>query len=362
MNKLFYSASILALAGLSACSGNKQEAASQGGDYTLTVAVTDPAAEGHMMYLTDYDTDLRVDSAIITGGKATITGKVDAPFMGRLMLDGRRAGMMVIEPGTITVDSNRVATGTPVNDAYVAYWEAQYRLAAQLDTLKSNKEEMPDSVFTTRMDSVRQASTILEQEYKAANEGNPRGMYMFITEQVYDMSLAQLDSALKANPTYANSARVQSLRQGKVTKEQTSEGHKFVDFAVPAADGDTARLSDHVGRGHYTLVDFWASWCGPCIRETETIKRIHAAYPDSTLEVLGVAVWDEPENTLKAIEQHKLPWAQIINTQKIATDAYGIPAIPCIILFDPEGMIVSRDKYGAELEAAVAEALAPKAE
>ena len=75
------------------------------------------------------------------------------------------------------------------------------------------------------------------------------------------------------------------------------------------------------------------------------------------MDFLGVAVWDEPENTLRAIEKHQLPWEQILNTQNVATDIYGIPAIPCIILFDPEGMIVSRDKQDAALIADVEAAM-----
>lgn len=359
MKKLFYLLAVGAAAsGFGACSGNGS-APANGGEYTLTVAA--PAeAEGHMLYLTDYDTDERVDSAVITGGRAVISSTVDNPFMGRLMLDGRRAGMVVIEPGEIVMDSNRVVSGTPLNDSWAAFDASMDSLSAAYDTIMAHKAEMPDTVAAARVDSIEALAARINADFAAANAGNPIGLYMFITHQVYDYNLQQLDSALKANPSYGESARVKSLREGKVTKERTSPGHKFVDFAVPTAQGDTARLSDHVGRGHYTLVDFWASWCGPCIRETETIKRIYNAYPDSTLEVLGVAVWDEPENTLKAVEQHQLPWGQIINTQKIATDAYGIPSIPCIILFDPQGMIVSRDLQGAELEAAVAEALSPK--
>lgn len=65
--------------------------------------------------------------------------------------------------------------------------------------------------------------------------------------------------------------------------------------------------------------------------------------------MLGVAVWDEPQNTLKAIEQHQLPWEQIINAKTVPTDIYGISGIPCIILFDPEGNIISRDKQDEDL-------------
>ena len=72
-------------------------------------------------------------------------------------------------------------------------------------------------------------------------------------------------------------------------------------------------------------------------------------YHDKGLDVLGVAVWDEPANTEAAISQHQIPWPVIINAQTIPTDLYGISGIPCIILFDPEGNIVSRDQQGEDL-------------
>jgi hypothetical protein len=76
--------------------------------------------------------------------------------------------------------------------------------------------------------------------------------------------------------------------------------------------------------------------------------------------VLGIAVWDEPENTLKAIKQHELPWECILNAQTIPTDLYGISGIPCIILFGPDGTILSRDKQDDALRADVTAALQQK--
>lgn len=355
MRKLLYTVGAVTLGAMAACNGGASKSA-QGGDFTLTVPVS-TEAEGHIVYLTNYDSDSRVDSAVVTGGMAKFDSHVDTAYIGRLIMDGRRLGMVVVEPGTIAVDSaTRRASGTPTNDRLNAYTVAQDSLMKEFAAIRSD-ENMADSTREAAIEALGKRFDSLNEATMTENAGNPLGLYLFISK-AYDLNLAQMDSAITANPTYGNSLRVQKLRKGLVTKEATSPGHKFVDFEI-VNDGDTARLSDHVGRGHYTLVDFWASWCGPCIRETETIKRIYNAYPDTTLEVLGVAVWDEPENTRKAIEAHNLPWGQILNTQNVATDAYGIPAIPCIILFDPEGNIVSRDLMGAELEKAVADALAP---
>ena len=108
------------------------------------------------------------------------------------------------------------------------------------------------------------------------------------------------------------------------------------------------------------LVDFWASWCGPCMRQAAVLKEIYAEYHDKGLEIVGVAVWDEPQNTLEAIKTKELPWNNILNAQTIPTDLYGISGIPCIIIIGPDGTILSRDKQGDELKEAIKEEIKHK--
>ena len=140
-------------------------------------------------------------------------------------------------------------------------------------------------------------------------------------------------------------------------KERTSPGQKYIDFEI-TYDGKTSKLSDYVKPGKYTIVDFWASWCGPCMRQAAVLKEIYAENKDKGLEIVGVAVWDEPHNTLEAITAKELPWPNILNAQTIPTDLYGISGIPCIIIIGPDGTILSRDKQGDELKEDVHKALA----
>ena len=123
----------------------------------------------------------------------------------------------------------------------------------------------------------------------------------------------------------------------------------FKDFAVEY-EGKTIRLSDYVGHGKYVLADFWASWCGPCRQEIPNLIALYEKYKDKNFQILGIAVQDKIEDSQKAINEMKIPYPQIINSQKIATDLYGINGIPEIILFAPDGTILARGLRGEEIE------------
>ena len=169
-------------------------------------------------------------------------------------------------------------------------------------------------------------------------------------------SLAEIDSLTGVYPILNGNARLEKIRKAFKLEEETSVGKMFKDFEVTYNDS-TFRLSDVVGKGKYVLVDFWASWCGPCIRQTAVIKDLYKQYADKGLEVIGVAVWDEPEATIEAVKRHDLPWRNIINAQHIPSDIYGFQGIPCIILFGPDGTILSRDQQDEGLRNDVANAI-----
>ena len=145
---------------------------------------------------------------------------------------------------------------------------------------------------------------------------------------------------------------VQQIKKSISAKKTTAEGCMFVDFEI-----DGVKFSDYVGKGKYVLVDFWASWCGPCKAEIPNIADVYHKYAGEDFDVLSVAVWDKPEDTVAAASAHGVVWNQIINAQKVPTELYGIDGIPMIMLFAPDGTILKRDLRGEAIEDAVKEAL-----
>ena len=167
------------------------------------------------------------------------------------------------------------------------------------------------------------------------------------TQQVIDW--------LKAHPQAAH------MLASFETLAKTGEGQPFVDFTVveePAApEASTVKFSDYVGNGKFVLVDFWASWCGPCREEMPNLKNVYETYAGPNFDMLSVAVADELSETRKAAEELGITWNQIVNAQQIPLEIYGIDAIPHVILFGPDGTILKRSLRGAAIGEAVKEAL-----
>lgn len=334
-SKLFFG-SLLAFAAASCAN------ATEPSNYTITVNLT-ADEDGMYVYLTNYDTGIKLDSAIVENGVAKFASNVKDPFYARLLIEGNRIGDIFVEPAQITVTpaERDIDSNGAINAEFQSMQQKLMALANEFRALPD------DSTNEAKREAIYNRYNEVIDSTMHANINNPLG-YVLFTSQASGYELEELDNMLEKYPHFKDSERIKSARRHLVVKEETSVGHKYKDFAIINGD-KTQRLSDYIGGDHYTLVDFWASWCGPCIRETQVIKKLYEKYNGKGLEFLGVAVWDEPENTLKAIEQHNLPWNQILNAQSIPTDLYGISGIPCIILIAPDGTIVSRDKQDEAL-------------
>lgn len=322
-------------------------ATAQAAPYHVIAPMSDDD-EGAMVYMVNYDTGERIDSVLVAHGAAEFRGEIDEPVLARLLLDGQRYATFILEEGGTAINKERNATGSMLNDRLNAISAEINSLGLKFRTATTEQEQQV--IYA-------QYNKILD-EALAENADNPIGYYLFL-DMASSLSRAEFAEAIAKYPAMARYERVKRYQKSFDRQEATAEGQPFTDFEIEY-NGTTHRLSDVVGHGDYVLVDYWASWCGPCIRQTAVIKDIYKEYKDKGLKVLGVAVWDEPDATLAAIEKHDLPWECWLNGQSIPTDLYGIMGIPCIILYGPDGTILSRDKQSDELKAAVRDAMERK--
>lgn len=199
-------------------------------------------------------------------------------------------------------------------------------------------------------DAEEEYNDYLEQTIKA-NTDNIVGLIALSNIELEDDEemlelIDGMSDAIKAEP------RVKAMRQAIDASSKTAEGMMFTDFEV-----DGVKFSDFIGKGKFVLVDFWASWCGPCRREMPNLRNVYEKYHGDKFDMLSVAVWDKLEDTIQAAKEENIVWGQIMNAQRIPTELYGIQGIPHIILFGPDGTILKRNLRGDAIGEAVAEAL-----
>ena len=331
----------------------------------FTVNVVNAPQDGDkQVCLTSYDSGDTLAVATLKKGSAVLHGTVDGSYFARLIVNGRRVGM-VVEPGTIVVDAaSGSVTGTPLNkkleeiDSQIEAIESQ----AEAATNDFKEGKIDEEAATQRVEALEQQLVQAFIDAYEENRDNGIGPWAFNNYIMYaEPDARQLEILIGLAPAgYRQLERVKKAQRDALAKQLTAEGQRFTDFEMRDAAGKVTRLSHYVGEGHYTLVDFWASWCGPCRREIKnTLKPLHEQYKDKGLVIVGVAVWDDPADTEAAIAQMRLPWPVMKSDHNSSaeTDLYGISGIPHLMIIAPDGTIVSRGLQGDDLVAKVQELL-----
>lgn len=129
-------------------------------------------------------------------------------------------------------------------------------------------------------------------------------------------------------------------------------GQRFIDVQSKDANGKTHKLSQYAGKGKWVLLDFWASWCGPCQEEMPNVIDAYNKYHSKGFEIVGISLDEDKDEWLGAVEGWGMPWIQLsdLNGWKCkAAQKYGIDGIPTSFLIGPDGVIEACDLRGDEL-------------
>ena len=325
-------------------------------------------ANGQWVYLYKPNGQGASDSVQIANGRFTLERAVaEDGLIAHLVIPRSYNLSFIPEEGIIKADlAASGATGTPLNDEHTK--KSKYRKGlieearAKLKSIRADKN-LDDKAKEEAQEKV---SDELYAKIKPLAEADlkehPNDAIGLIALQnllgMEDVNVAKAEALLQQA---GDRLRAEESITKMVTRlrrvEATQAGAQFVDFEGVDDANKAVRLSDYVGKGHYVLVDFWASWCGPCRREIAHLKKVRDAYTDKGLVILGTVVWDEMEDHLKAMKELEITWPQIFNKTTEATELYGIAGIPQIILFDPAGKIVARDLRGEEINKLLDKAL-----
>lgn len=314
---------VAAAAVFAACSG--------GGERNLTVSLPG-VADGTELSVVTYDDSVVLAKGVFADGAVTLQVPADGDVLTQLMVDGKNKGYYVTQPGDAAFSADdEAAGGTPLNDQL-------RRMLQQMDSLDQYND---DDVFIPFM-----------LEKYNANRDNAIGLFAVN----YWMRLADadaIDSLLKTAPeSIRASKRKDKSVAAAALRKKTAPGSKYVDFKAQQPDGSTVALSDMIEPGKYILVDFWASWCPYCIKEIPDLKALAAKYPQ--LQIIGVAVRDQQDDTRNMVEKKQIGWKVMYNAGRVPYDIYGIGGIPHHMLLAPDGTIISRGESVAKLDARLA--------
>lgn len=324
-------------------------------------------ANGQWVYLYKPSGQGASDSVQIANGRFTLERAVaEDGLIAHLVIPRSYNLSFIPEEGIIKADLAAIAaTGTALNDLHAQ--KAKVREALETETrgrLKAiradknlddkAKEEAQEKIVNEFYGKIK---PLAEADLKEHSNDAIGLIALQTLLGMEDVNVAKAEALLQQAGDRLRAEESITKMVARLRRvEATQAGAQFVDFEGVDDANKAVRLSDYVGKGHYVLVDFWASWCGPCRREIGHLKKVRDAYTDKGLVILGTVVWDEMEDHLKAMKELEITWPQIFNKTE-ATELYGISGIPQIILFDPAGKIVARDLRGEEINKLLDKAL-----
>jgi len=324
------------------------------------------------------------DSSEVKDGKYAFKGSLVEPVKARLQAkyvaaaDGkprtisqrRDVASVFIEPAAIKITSNDSFSNIVVKGS------ASNAAAEKLDKkLKPLNEEMnafmakysaADAEGKKKLDSEYDViDNKMKEVYKQFATGTPASpiaLYAITQYAGYDINAAAVQPLFNKLP-----AKTRALPSATEFAERLAIAHKLVigNPAMEFTQMDTAGKPVSLAslRGKVLLVDFWASWCGPCRRDNPNVVRMFNQYKDKGFDVLGVSL-DRPdakEKWLKAIHDDKLTWTHVSDLKYWDNDVaklYGVRAIPFNLLLDKEGKIIGRNLHGDELDKKLGEVFA----
>lgn len=353
---------IAALCAFASCSEKPKK-------YTLSGTLPDDF-EGKKVYIIDSYRKKHnaVDSTTVTNGKFTFEGIAsDTPIVRFIKIqDGDMPSLFVIEEGnmTLTIDTVKNLTevkGGKLNDSYYTFRDSLNTILDESDSIESKwdakvqAEEMtPEKIAERKGELDRSENQI--QNYISSfiknNISNGLGEFVFFTQNYYLKPETLNELLVSAKKNFKDTENLDKVDAKVKAILESSAGKPYKDINGFDLKGKKVSLSDYAGKGKVVMIDFWASWCGPCRRSMPELKTIYDKYKNKGFEIVGVSLDKNKEDWANATKALNITWPQFSNLQgwdETSAKTYGVQSIPNTVLIDKNGTIVARNLHGNDL-------------
>jgi peroxiredoxin len=318
--------------------------------------------------------DKTIDSTQIFDNSFSFKGSLDHPKDFNLYIkDSRNYAQIWLEPKTITFKakneefSKAKITGSNTQNEQKILRSSQKDYRNRRDSLTTiyRDPKVSDSlkkVASDELQKIYDSHTLIEQDFI---KNNPKSYVSAFLVDFYSTTFGRtkttelyntLSDSLKSSSYGKNINRYLELNK------DLKIGDKYVNFAMTNENGEMINLSDFNGK--LILLDFWASWCGPCIEEYPALKKAYSEFNENNFEIVGLSQDQSKDRWLKAIEKNELNWVNLWNEKGNNADPYliyGINGIPDNFLINKKGIIVARNLRGEKLMSKIKEELDNKA-
>ena len=338
---------------------------------SFKVSVSLVNANEKTIYLQKYvnNEPVTIDSAVVSNDQAELTAPMDDPqLLYALKVKGRKGSMPffadnkdVVFVGDINNPQDVEILASETQAELDAYNEQINQFDVQIRDLYISMQQAfnnSDSVMLDSLDKVGNA--LMKQEDNYRDEYIKAHPDSFVTHYILDgvkqdYPVDQLKEMVGAFTT--ESIYRDHINEYIAAMERLEVGQPFIDFTLSTKEGEKVSFAEIIAQNKVTMVDFWASWCGPCRQENPVVKAAYEKFHELGFGVISVSVDQVESDWLQAVEEDQLPWTQVRDSENKVSEDYMVYYIPTNFLYNQSGTMVAKGLRGEELAKKLAEIL-----